>query len=227
MAVTATPLGTVASINPATGEALEQLPKTDGASLAELLRRARDAQSSWADVPIRKRCELLHKLRERILAARDALADAVVLESGKPKVEALFADVFVALDSVEYYARHTPSLLWPEVVPHHSTPAKAKSGSLHYQPLGVIGVISSWNYPLAIPVGQIVPAVAAGNAVVCKASEVTPRYGAWIERLFREAGFPQNLVTVLQGGGELGQALINAKPDKLLFTGSVNTGRQV
>src|SRR5262249_39508887 len=137
--------------------------------------------------------------------------------------EALFADVFVALDSAEYLSRHATSLLWPEKVPHHSTAAKAKSGQLFYEPLGVIGIISSWNYPLAIPVSQIVPAVVAGNAVICKASDFTPRCGDLIERLFLEAGFPKNLVSVIQGGAEVGQALIDAKPDKILFTGSAPT----
>jgi len=227
MTVTAIPLDTIPSINPATGRVLEQFAKTSPASLPELLRRARDAQRVWAGVPIRRRCDQLHVLRDKMLASRDKLAEAVVLESGKPKVEALFADVFVALDSAEYFSRHAPSLLWPEKVPHHSTAAKAKSGQLFYEPLGVIGIISSWNYPLAIPVSQIVPAVVAGNAVMCKTSDFTPRCGDLIAELFLEARFPKDLVNVIQGGAEVGQALIDAKPDKILFTGSVPTGRRV
>jgi succinate-semialdehyde dehydrogenase/glutarate-semialdehyde dehydrogenase len=112
-------------------------------------------------------------------------------------------------------------------VPHHSTAAKAKSGYLSYEPLGVIGIISSWNYPLAIPLSQIIPAITGGNAVVCKTSDFTPRCGALIEKLFIDAGFPKNLVTIVQGGGEVGQALIEAFPDKVMFTGSVATGRRV
>src|SRR6266849_10440876 len=114
-----------------------------------------------------------------------------------------------------------------EKVPHHNTAAKAKSGTLCYEPLGVLGIISSWNYPLAIPVSQIVAAVAAGNAVVCKTSDFTPECGSLIEKLFLDAGFPQDLVIVVQGGGEVGQALIDARPDKVVFTGSVFTGRHV
>jgi len=112
-------------------------------------------------------------------------------------------------------------------VPHHSSAAKAKSGRIAYDPVGVIGIISSWNYPLAIPLSQIIPAVAAGNAVVCKTSDFTPQCGALIEKLFVDAGFPRNLVTVIQGGGEVGQALMDAAPDKIMFTGSVATGRRV
>lgn len=150
-----------------------------------------------------------------------------MLESGKPRVEALFADVFVALDTAEYYARNAERLLRAERVPHHSTAAKAKSGRLVYEPFGVLGVISSWNYPLAIPLSQIIPAVAAGNAVVCKTSEFTPQCGTLIQKLFLDAGFPENLVTILQGRGEVAQALIDTRPDKVFFTGSVGTGRRV
>jgi succinate-semialdehyde dehydrogenase/glutarate-semialdehyde dehydrogenase len=162
-----------------------------------------------------------------MLASRDALADAVVRESGKPRVEALFADIFVALDTAAYFSKNAARLLRPERVAHHSTPARMKSGRLVHDPLGVIGIISSWNYPLAIPFSQIIPAVAAGNAVVCKTSDFTPQCGELIEKLFASAGFPKDLVTVVQGGGEVGQALIDAAPEKILFTGSVATGRRV
>ena len=161
------------------------------------------------------------------MASRLELADAVVRESGKPRVEALFADVFVALDSAEYWSGNVGSALRTRRVPHHSTAAKAKRGYLAYQPLGVIAIISSWNYPLAIPLSQIIPAIAAGNAVVSKTSDFTPQCGSLIEKLFIDAHFPASLVTVVQGGGDLGQALIEALPDKVLFTGSVTTGRRV
>src|SRR3984893_14406244 len=96
-----------------------------------------------------------------------ARADTGVAESGKPRVEALFADIFVAVDTAAYFAKNAERLLSPERVPHHSLAAKAKSGKLTYEPFGVIGIISSWNYPLAIPLSQIIPAIAAGNAVIC------------------------------------------------------------
>ena len=161
------------------------------------------------------------------MASRNELAGAVVSESGKPRAEALFADIFVALDSADYWSKNAPAMLRSEHLPHHSIAAKAKSGRLVYEPLGVIAIIASWNYPLAIPMSQIIPAVVARNAVVCKTSDFTPQCGALIEKLFRDAGFPQDLVAVVQGGGEVGQALIEASPDKVLFTGSVATGRRV
>jgi succinate-semialdehyde dehydrogenase/glutarate-semialdehyde dehydrogenase len=227
MAATAIPVETIPSIDPATGKILGQFEKTPPAELPQILARARAAQSMWSAVPIERRCAQLGELREHMMASRDALADAVVAESGKPRVEALFADLFVALDTAQYYAKWGKRLLRSERVPHHSSAGKTKAGRLVYDPMGVIGIISSWNYPLAIPLSQIIPAVAAGNAVVCKTSDFTPQCGALIEKLFVDAGFPKNLVTVIQGAGEVGQALIDAAPDKVMFTGSVATGRRV
>src|SRR5947199_1554672 len=227
MAATAIPIDTLPSINPATGQVLAHIEKTPPEMLARTVTLARAAQKEWANVPVRERCKRLGRLREVMMASRNELADAVVNESGKPRVEALFADLFVALDSAEYWSKHAVAALRPERVPHHSIAAKAKSGRLVYEPLGVIGIISSWNYPLAIPMSQIIPAVVAGNAVACKSSDFTPQCGALIERVFRDAGFPQDLISVTQGGGEVGQALIEANPDKVLFTGSVATGRRV
>ena len=227
MAATAISVDTLPSINPATGETLGYFEKTPAAALSQIVGRARSAQVAWSHDSVHERCVALGELRDRIMSSREALADAVVAESGKPRVEALFADIFVGVDTAAYFAKNAGQLLEPERVPHHSLAAKAKSGKLTYEPLGVIGIISSWNYPLAIPLSQIIPAVAAGNSVVCKTSDFTPHCGALIEKLFVDAGFPRDLVTIVQGGGEVGQALIAADPDKLLFTGSVATGRRV
>jgi acyl-CoA reductase-like NAD-dependent aldehyde dehydrogenase len=227
MAATAIPVDALPSVNPATGETLSYFQKTPLANLPHILSLSRAVQANWAKRPIGERCAWLGALRDRILSARHALVDAVVCESGKPRVEALFADVFVALDTAELFAKNARRMLQAESVPHHSLAAKAKSGTLSYEPFGVIGIISSWNYPLAIPLSQIIPAIVAGNAVICKASEFTPQCGAWIEKLFVDAGFPKDLVTVIQGSGDLGQALIEAAPDKIVFTGNVATGTRV
>ena len=227
MAAPAISVDTLPSINPATGEALGYFERTAAATLPQIVSHARREQALWRRLPLRERCARLRDLLDGIMSSRGALAEVVVAESGKPRVEALFADIFVAVDTAAYFAKNAERLLAPERVPHHSTAAKAKSGRLTYEPLGVIGIISSWNYPLAIPLSQIIPAVVAGNAVICKTSDFTPHCGALIEKLFTDAGFPRNLVTVVQGGGEVGQALIEADPDKILFTGSVATGRRV
>jgi acyl-CoA reductase-like NAD-dependent aldehyde dehydrogenase len=227
MAATAIPINALPSVNPATGEVHAHIAATPVSHIAQLLARARIVQTAWSATSMAERCALLTKLQRQMLASRDALADAVVLESGKPRVEALFADIFVSLDSAAYYAKQAPNLLRDERVPHHSLAAKSKSGKIIYEPLGVLAIISSWNYPLAIPLSQMIPALAAGNAVICKTSDFTPRCGALIQKLFDDAGFPEGLVTVAQGGADVAQALIAARPDKVFFTGSVATGKRV
>ena len=227
VATTVAAVDRIPSIDPATGRVLASFEKTSPLIVPQLLGKARVAQLIWAARPVRERCALIEALQQEILKGRDVLADAVVRESGKPRVEALFADVFVALDSAAHFARNGLNSLRAESVPHRNTAAKAKSGTLYYEPLGVVGIISSWNYPLAIPLSQIIAAVAAGNAVLCKSSDFTPECGALIGKLFHDAGFPTDLVTILQGSGEVGQALIEAHPDKIFFTGSVFTGKHV
>jgi acyl-CoA reductase-like NAD-dependent aldehyde dehydrogenase len=227
MAATSVTLDTLPSMDPATGKVSASFERTPPLQVPQLLSKAREAQIAWAKLSVKQRCARIAVLKNKILESRETLTDAVVRESGKPRAEAKFADIFVALDSAAYYAKHGPKLLQPEKVPHHSSAAKLKSGALLYEPLGVLAIISSWNYPLAIPLSQIIPAVAAGNAVLCKTSDFTPECGALIEKLFLDAGFPKNLVTILQGSGDVGQALIDAHPDKVFFTGSVFTGRHV
>jgi acyl-CoA reductase-like NAD-dependent aldehyde dehydrogenase len=227
MAATPLLVETIPSIDPSTGRVLANFEKTSPLAVPQIVAKARVAQSKWAERPINERRKLIANLQKEILQSRDLLADAVVRESGKPKVEALFADVFVALDTAAYFAKNGLDSIRPERVPHHNTAAKAKAGTLFYEPLGVLGIISSWNYPLAIPLSQMIAALAAGNAVVCKTSDFTPECGTLIEKLFRDVGFPVDLVAILQGGGEVGQALIEARPDKVFFTGSVFTGKHV
>src|SRR6266404_7860378 len=147
MAATAISADTLPSINPATGETLGYFEKIPPSLLPQLVQRVRTAQAAWARIPIGARCARIRALRDTIMSSRDALASAVVSESGKPRVEALFADIFVAVDTAAYFAKNAERLLQPERVPHHSLAAKAKSGRLTYEPLGVIGIISSWNYP--------------------------------------------------------------------------------
>jgi succinate-semialdehyde dehydrogenase/glutarate-semialdehyde dehydrogenase len=227
MATSATLSSQVESVNPATGEVIARFEATLPAEVPHIMAQARRAQIGWAAEPLRARCAMVRRLRETIYARRQEIAGLVTRESGKPRVEALFADLLVSLDSAHYYANQAAALLQSERVPHHNPAVKAKSGWLHYEPYGVIGIISPWNYPLAIPMGQIIPAVVAGNSVVLKPSELTPSCGALVEELFTHAGCPAGVVRVIQGRGDLGAALVEAGPDKVIFTGSVATGKRV
>jgi len=220
-------MNSVESVNPATGDVCERFPVTLSEDLPAIVERARHAQAEWAAQPIRQRCRLLARLGELLFARRDEAAALVTREAGKPRVEALFADILTSLDIAFYYAHHAPRLLRPERVRHHNPALKAKRGWLLHEPVGVVGLIAPWNYPLAVPMGTLIPALAAGNAVVLKPSELVPGCGALIGELCAQAGAPPGLVQVVQGRGDVGEALIAAAPDKIVFTGSVATGKRV
>lgn len=155
------------------------------------------------------------------------LAASVTHETGKPHVEALFSDVLISLETAKYYARYAPKLLAEQRVAHHNLAVKAKSGRLRFEPCGVIAIIAPWNYPLAISLSQLIPAIVAGNSVILKPSELAPSCGQLIAECFAAAGFPPDLLQIVQGAGEVASALIDARPDKIVFTGSVATGRRV
>lgn len=217
----------IESVDPATGELVARFLATPAVEVSRAVERARNAQQEWAAQPLRARCARLRALGRVLYARRQELAALVTRESGKPHIEALFADVLMPMDTAHYYASRVPALLRPQRVSRHNPALKAKSGWVQFEPFGVIGVIAPWNYPLAIPLGQIIPAVAAGNAAVLKPSELTPWCGLLIEELFAQSGFPSGLVQVVQGGGEVGAVLVEAATDKVIFTGSAKTGKRV
>jgi acyl-CoA reductase-like NAD-dependent aldehyde dehydrogenase len=170
---------------------------------------------------------MLRGLRDAIFARRDEIAEVITHEAGKPRVEAIFAEVLLALDTADFLARQAPRWLRPERIPRHNIAMKAKSGWLEFTPLWVLAIISPWNYPFSIPVAQVIPALATGNAVLLKPSELTPWCGQLVGELVEQAKFPPALVQVLHGGGEIGAAMIEAGPDKVFFTGSVATGQRI
>ncbi len=147
---------TIDSINPATQEINAQFAVTEPADLPAIFARARSAQKDWAARPLRERCTMLRAIRDAIFTRRDEIADVVTREAGKPRVEAIFAEVLLALDTADFLARQEPRWLRPERVPHHNLAMKAKSGWLEYDPLGVVAIISPWNYPFSIPMAQVI-----------------------------------------------------------------------
>ena len=217
----------VDSIDPATGEVNKRFEATDPSLVPTILERARRAHEQWSTQLLRERCALLQRLRDVVFDSREHIAEVITRETGKPRVEAIFSEILLAIDAVDFFARRAPGWLRPQRVPHHNVALKAKSGWLEYEPFGVIAIIAPWNYPFSIPLAQIIPALVAGNAVLLKPSELTPWTGALVGELIDRAGFPHNLVQVLPGSGEVGAAIIEAGPDKVVFTGSVSTGRRI
>lgn len=239
MAVTAPVADFLESHDPATGDVISRFEATPLQEIPARIERARAAQRDWAATPLPLRGAAIGRLRTILFERRQEIAEIVTREVGKPKLEALLHDAMVAIDTAAHYsdAARVQRMLRPERVRHHNLALKAKRGKVHYEPFGVIGIISPWNFPIAIPIGQMIPALVAGNAILLKPSELTPWCGALIGELFVQAGFPPDLVQVIQGRGDAGAALVaphtaatgtpGRRIDKLIFTGSVATGKNV
>jgi acyl-CoA reductase-like NAD-dependent aldehyde dehydrogenase len=219
--------GVVPSIDASSGLVVAEVPATSVSEVSQIIARARAAQKTWSARSIESRCAALRKFRDAIYAYRDEITRTISTETGKPHIEAVFSELILALDTTDFLARRAPDWLKPDRVPHHNLAVKAKTGWLHYEPHGVVAVISPWNYPFSIPISEIVPALAAGNAVLLKPSELTPQVGALVGKIAAAANLPPGVLQVLQGGGELGAAIIEAGPDKVCFTGSVATGKRI
>jgi succinate-semialdehyde dehydrogenase/glutarate-semialdehyde dehydrogenase len=213
--------------NPATLETVGVVPAARPAEVGSLVAAARGAQAGWAEAALGERRALLRRLSEVLLDRSDEIADVVVAETAKPRIEAFTTEVFPALDTLAWLAAEAPTLLAPERVRFARPHLLHKRGRLLYEPLGVVAIVSPWNFPFAIPFTQAAYAVAAGNGVVLKPSELTPLTGALVARLFADAGAPRGLVQVAQGDGEVGAAVVVAGVDKIVFTGSTATGRKV
>lgn len=227
--VTETYETTIVSVDPATLERVGSVPVSAPNNLDQAVETARDAARVWARQPLTARSRLLRSIGVALLEASDEVSTAIVAESGKPRLEALTADVFVALDVSRWLARNAARLLADERLPMRQPYLAHKRARLRYEPCGVVGIVSPWNFPLGVPFTQALTAIAAGNAVVLKPSELTPLTGAWIEELLRRAGAPEGLVSVVQGTGGIVGARLVSHPgvDHLLFTGSTTTGRAV
>jgi acyl-CoA reductase-like NAD-dependent aldehyde dehydrogenase len=222
-----TSTNTVPAIDPATGEIFAETPVTPVESLPEMLRKARVAQREWAALPLTERRRHVARFQRLFFQRRREAAELVTRENGKPVAEALLTDVAVTLDMARYYLARAGRILRPRRVVCRNIAFLGRRGRLYWEPLGVIAVISPWNYPLLLPFGELIPALLAGNAVILKPSEFTTRTALFGVELLHQAGLPADLCQLAVGGGEVGAALVEAGPDKIFFTGSVRTGRRV
>ena len=213
--------------NPATQETIGTLPNLTGDQIAQAVARAAAAQKRWAAVPVRERLRVLARFGRLLCEQKSAVASVISREAGKPEAEALSTEILVVLDTVKYLQDYLPEFLLPERVPHGNPAMKLKRGTLLREPHGVIGIISPWNYPFSVPSVQTLSALAAGNAVALKPSEFTPFSALELERLLRAAGLDPELLQVITGDGSAGAALLSANIHKIVFTGSVATGKRV
>ena len=213
--------------NPATGEIISEHSIPSVEDLHLLVDRAHSAQSAWNALGVARRVEVLLSFQQLLLRDRDALAKVITTESGKPIAEALLSEILVALDAARFCAENAGRVLRSEDVPHGNPILKSKRGLLIYEPVGVVGIISPWNYPFSIPATETLAALVTGNAVVLKPSELTPMSALRLQKLLYEAGVPEDVFVLTIGEGAAGAALIDSRIDKLFFTGSVATGKRV
>ncbi|MDZ7721484.1 MAG: aldehyde dehydrogenase family protein [candidate division KSB1 bacterium] len=215
------------SINPATGEIIGSVTRSTEQDVVNAVQMARQHCPDWRETSVRQRQTILAASRQLLLQRRDEFAELITAEMGRPITESLVMEVQASLELIGYYAGHAAKMLKPERLQLHNLFFARRRSLDIKKPLGVIGVISPWNWPLLIPLGCIVPALLAGNCVVHKHSEHTPLINETLLRLFRDAGLPEGVFQIVHGAGEAGQALIDAQVDKLFFTGSTRIGSHV
>ncbi len=218
---------TIITSNPATGEVLAELKCASEEEIQSAVLRARQAQAQWRQSSVAGRIAVLRRFQQVLNERRDEIASLICREAGKPAVEALITELLVVLDAAAFCIRSAHRFLREEPLTHGNPAMKTKRGKLLREPYGVVGIIAPWNYPFSTAATETLAALVTGNAVVLKPSEFTPLVALELRKLLLEAGLPADLMQVVVGEGPAGVALIESPIDKLIFTGSVTTGRRV
>jgi acyl-CoA reductase-like NAD-dependent aldehyde dehydrogenase len=211
--------------NPATLAPVGEFEARSAGDVQAALEVARKAQRDWGALPIEERSRYLRRAVRALLARQDEFVEVIRRETGKPEAEALAVEVLGACDALTFYARRAKRILADRSIPVHLL--KSKKLRISYRPLGVVGIVTPWNFPFLLSLNPTAQALVAGNAVILKPSEATPHSGQLVEELLRAAGLPEGVFQCLLGDGETGRALVEAGCDKISFTGSVATGRKV
>jgi succinate-semialdehyde dehydrogenase / glutarate-semialdehyde dehydrogenase len=210
--------------NPATGELLGTVPRCKAEDVAAAVERARAAQAAWRRTDWAERRRVLLRFHDLVLDRQRELLDLIQLESGKARRHAFEEIIDVAVVS-RYYARTAERHLRTHRR-RGALPLLTASWE-HHHPVGVVGIITPWNYPLTLSISDAIPALAAGNAVVFKADSQTPFSALGALPLFEEAGLPRDVIQAVTGSGsDLGPELID-RVDYVMFTGSTEVGRKV
>jgi acyl-CoA reductase-like NAD-dependent aldehyde dehydrogenase len=217
----------IISYDPATGEEIGRAALAGATEVLSAVARARAAQPAWADISFRERARVISQARKIVLAQLDEIGTLISRETGKPVAEAISMEIVPALDLMHYFARHTSRLLRPQKIDIGQYGLMGRSSQVVYKPLGVVGIISPWNFPWATPLAEVVMALMAGNSVVLKPSELTLLTALKIGEVFKLAQLPEGLLEIVTGDGSTGAALTDAGLNKIMFTGSVATGKRV
>ena len=216
--------GVMDIIQPATGQPYAQLAAGDEADVQHAVNAAKNASGSWAATPLAKRQEVLQNIAYGIEKNFEALAYAEMMDSGKPITQAKQLDIPRAASNFAFFAAAASQ--WTSE--SHYMPGQALNITMR-QPIGVVGCISPWNLPLYLFTWKIAPALAAGNAVVAKPSEITPVTAAMLGDICNEAGLPAGVLNIVQGtGAAVGEAIVRHEDVKAIsFTGSTAVGKRI
>ena len=210
---------------PSTGRTLGRIPVMDPAEVAGLVRDARAAQPGWEAAGFDARAEVFRAARRWLMENQERMIETICSESGKTRDDAQ-VEVSVAAQSFAFWSKMAPKYLKDETFRSRSPLALGRKVLIRYSPLGVVGVIGPWNYPLVNAFCDCVPALMAGNTVVMKPSEVTPLTALLTAEMMTASGAPHGVLQVATGSGETGGALID-EADFVMFTGSTRTGKRV
>lgn len=214
----------IESYNPATGEKLGEAPVFAAEDVRNAVAAAREAQVAWGQLNVRQRIKAMKRFRRVLVEQQDELARLITAEQGKDQAIA-YGEIFSVLNLMRYYFRVAPRVL--RLRRMFPLLGILRVNRIVARPYGVVGIISPWNYPVSLSLEPAVAALLAGNSVIIKPSEYTPLIGLKLGELFRKAELPENLVQITTGYGETGAALITSDINKLVFVGSVETGRKV
>ncbi|HTE62492.1 MAG TPA: aldehyde dehydrogenase family protein [Solirubrobacteraceae bacterium] len=212
--------------NPATGEVIATVPVASAEDVRVIVARARAAQPAWEALGFDGRAKVLRRAQKWVVDNADRIVETIVSETGKTHDDAVINEIGYAATAFGFWAKHAPRYLADEKVRSSSPFVLGRKLVVRYRPLGVIGVIGPWNYPLTNSFGDCIPALAAGNAVVLKPSEVTPLTSQLMAGAMRECGLPEDVLIVATGDGATGAALVD-EVDMVMFTGSTRTGKKI
>ncbi len=216
-----------AVISPVTGEKIGSFRAATPEQVTAAVTAAWQAFPAYAASLWTARERLLRRLRNLLLVHQDELADIMIDEVGKTRVDTVTADIMPAVETIDYYLRRTPAVLAPRTLRHFKPPLWGKWGRIERVPLGAVGIISPWNFPVSLAIAAIIPALAAGNTVVWKPSEQATLTGLAMARLFAKAGFPPGVFNVVTGGPAVGAALTASDIETLVFIGGTAAGMKV
>jgi len=212
--------------NPATGEIVASVPYLGPGDVAALVERARDAQPGWEAAGFEGRAEVLNAARRWIGENQSRVVETIVSETGKSWDDAQFSELVYAVSSLSFWPRAAAGFLADEEVETANPFVRGRRLVVRYRPVGVVGVIGPWNYPLTNSFGDCVPALAAGNSVILKPSPETPLTSLLMAEMLADSGLPEGAFQIATGTGETGAALVD-EVDYVHFTGSVETGKKV